>query len=249
MFYEHLQPDVNAYGQPWKSRKQTLTKRKGLEIWSSSIPGQERMVWKCRFTISGNLGLSSIIEENRNWEKRLKWDKKCLQGAVWKSFEEACDVSLSCVKPHGALHVREFVELRCWRGSLDGRSFLHTATSLPYEDQPCGDVLDGLPPPSKGFVRATTFPGTGAQWTKQTPLGGSAICENSWEVVTVTEIDPKGRTPMSVINRAMNMSLLEVYQCVTKRFSSFPDDGGIVDTQPSTAVQHRIENKSFQFAL
>lgn len=216
LLIQHLRSDLNAYGLPWDLSKSA----NGLKIWSSKIPGQSRRVWKSQFTFATDARLEYIIEETRDWTKRLKWDKSYSQGEILRTFKAGSnklyDLSRSCSMAMAGISSREFLELRYFHPGLDGRTLLHTFTSVTCED------ISGLPSPSKGLVHADGKAGTGVRWTRiEATESSTAPC---WMVEIVVEADLKGWVPTVVLNSAMTLVYTQNHISLVKHFGNSPTD-------------------------
>jgi hypothetical protein len=211
MMTKHLHDDVNAFGCPWVESKNS----NGLQILRSKVPGQARMVWKGKFIVNTACSVSQIMDEFRNWEKRLKHDQTFRDGAILQKFTDEYDIDRCYTKQILTVSSREFVHIRSWRVLPNERGFAHTFTTLTSEDMP------GLPAPVKGIIRGDNMAGCGMQWTLlDCADGGGSPLKNNWEVRIVAEGDPKGWIPTSVINAAMTMQLSDSARGLLQHFGS-----------------------------
>jgi len=214
MMTQHMQDDVNAYGFPWTVSKNS----NGLEIFRSKVPGQSRMVWKAKWTVSTKASLTQIMDEFISWEKRVKHDPTFCEGAVLKRFAGGYDIDRCRTKQILTVSSREFVQLRSFRRLPNESGFLHTFTSLTSEDMP------RLPAPVKGIVRGSNMPGCGLQFTllpNTTNASGTPL-KNNWEILAIGEADPKGWIPTSVINSAATLVSTDQARATRKHFDSLP---------------------------
>jgi hypothetical protein len=210
MITRHFQDDVNAYGCPWEVSKSN----NALKVWRSKVPGQSRMVWKVNFTISTNSSLPDIMDEFKNWDKRLKFDVTYAEGAVLKTFQDGTDgydIDHCRTKPILTIASREFVQFRSWRHLPGESGFVHTFTSVTSEDMP------GLPAPSK-HVRGEVLPGSGTKFTLLPSSDAGESLKNDWAVEIVSESDLKGWIPTSVLNSAMTMVITDTARAITNHF-------------------------------
>jgi hypothetical protein len=214
----HLQNDVNGYGLPWEIAKNS----NGIEIFRSKVPGQSRMVWKGRWTVTSEAGLLQIMEEWKDWGKRLKFDLSFGDGAILKTFADGSDIDRCHTKQILTVSPREFLQLRSWRHFSDDSGFLHTMTSVTPQD------MVGSPTPARGVVRGDNLPGCGMRWTllpsDAIDVGGPANTSGrkDWMFEVVIENDPKGWIPTSVINSAMTTQIADTARGTIKHFGGLP---------------------------
>jgi hypothetical protein len=217
LLQQNLDSETNIYGQPWEVSKSLPD----LTMWSSKVPGQTRRVWKCKCKMVSGFSMNEIMEESKDFKKRLKWDPAYAKAAVLKAYEGGetyeggCDISQQLTSPKAGVSSREFVELRCWKPLADENRLVYSFFSLTPDD-----VAD-VPSPAKGVVRGESFMGTGVRWTllSKSPTDKDATYK-TWELEWTAECDPKGWIPTQVVNLAMTMTFTDCYKATVAKFGS-----------------------------
>lgn len=185
-----------------------------IEIFRSKVPGQGRMVWKCKWTMSSKASASEIMQEFVDWERRLKHDENFAQGARLKTFADGYYIDQCHTKQVLTVSPRELLQLHNCRLLSDGLGYVHTFTSVTSQD------MAGLPGPVKGIVRAENLPGCGMRVTL-VPAGLNSDAKD-WLLEVVVENDPSGWLPSAVVNSAMTMQFTDQARGSVKHFGSLP---------------------------